>query len=523
MDSTDWAFYAVSIVTATVVSIVVFRIFAILSSARAINEKNVLERKHTSKSKGDGGQPIRVAIIGAGVGGTSAAYFLKDLLGDNADVHVYSDGKVGGRTAVVEVDGRSYEGGGSVLHKDNMYMAGFAEKFGLTRVFSSSEGNMGIFDGYKFLFCTSSIGLCTKIHMLLRYGLSPLKLNSAVSDLLDKFVNIYKVQQKGQSFKTVPDMLSAMGDEDQHLTQVTALEYFESELKWNKRLVDELITSAMTVNYGQTCGVNAFVAMVSLAGVQSHSLWSVLGGNFLIAQECLKKSGAQFHSAKVTSVLRETDGNGTVKYNLSCTNLSAEGKETDTTDTYDAVILAAPLFNCGINFEGFDKPIYTKTSTQSYHQTVATFVKGELNPVFFGQSSIARSFPISILGVEQKNKDAAINSVAVQVPVDVKEKDLPKYLKPLTVEPTRVWKVFSNSPLSDDALAKIFTKFERGECKIWRAYPDYHPPQDFTPFALDEGKLFYVNCIEKAASAMEMSVIAAKNCTLLLDEAFQTL
>ena len=66
MDSTDWAFYAVSIVTATVVSIVVFRIFAILSSARAINEKNVLERKHTSKSKGDGGQPIRVAIIGAG-------------------------------------------------------------------------------------------------------------------------------------------------------------------------------------------------------------------------------------------------------------------------------------------------------------------------------------------------------------------------------------------------------------------------------------------------------------------------
>ena len=71
-----------------------------------------------------------IFLLCAGVGGTSASYFLKDLLGDNADVHVYSDGKVGGRTAVVEVDGRSYEGGGSVLHKDNMYMAGFAEKFG---------------------------------------------------------------------------------------------------------------------------------------------------------------------------------------------------------------------------------------------------------------------------------------------------------------------------------------------------------------------------------------------------------
>ena len=80
---------------------------------------------------------------------------------------------------------------------------------------------MGIFDGYKFLFRSSSIGILTKLHMLLRYGLSPLRLNSAVCKLLDKFVNIYSVQQNGQSFKTVPDILQAMGAEDQHLTQVS--------------------------------------------------------------------------------------------------------------------------------------------------------------------------------------------------------------------------------------------------------------------------------------------------------------
>ena len=69
-----------------------------------------------------------------GVGGTSAAYFLNDLMEDKVEIHVYSDGKVGGRTAIIEFDGRLYEAGASILHKDNMYMAGFAEKFGKSKV-----------------------------------------------------------------------------------------------------------------------------------------------------------------------------------------------------------------------------------------------------------------------------------------------------------------------------------------------------------------------------------------------------
>ena len=285
-------------------------------------------------------------------------------------------------------------------------------------------------------------------------------------------------------------------------------------------MVDELVTAAMTTNYGQTCSINAFVAMVSLAGVQTKSLWSVLGGNFLIPQECLKESGAQFHAAQVTTVEKKTDSDGSVKYTLTYASPGVDGDE-ETAD-YDAVILAAPLDDCGIKFEGFDKPIYTKTSTQPYHQTIATFVKGQLNPTFFGESSINRSFPITILTTENKKEEVAINSMSVQVPVDVKEKDLPKYLKPLTEEPIRVWKIFSNSPLTDDDLSKIFKSYEQVEHKVWRAYPNYYPPEEFTPFVLDNSRLFYVNCIEKAASAMEMSVIASKNCALLLDEAFQS-
>ena len=45
----------------------------------------------------------RVAIIGAGVGGCSAAYFLRQLAGDSLDIHVYSNGKIGGLEARARV------------------------------------------------------------------------------------------------------------------------------------------------------------------------------------------------------------------------------------------------------------------------------------------------------------------------------------------------------------------------------------------------------------------------------------
>ena len=40
----------------------------------------------------------------------------------------------------------------------------------------------------------------------------------------------------------------------------------------------------------------------------------------------------------------------------------------------------------------------------------------------------------------------------------------------------------------------------------WRAYPKFSPPEKFLPFVLDSGGLFYLNTIENAANAMEVSL-----------------
>ena len=52
-------------------------------------------------------------------------------------------------------------------------------------------------------------------------------------------------------------------------------------------------------------------------------------------------------------------------------------------------------------------------------------------------------------------------------------------------------------------------------CRDWQAYPHFSPPEHFQPFKLAPG-LYLNNAWENAASAMEMSAVAAKNCALLI-------
>ena len=75
--------------------------------------------------------------------------------------------------------------------------------------------------------------------------------------------------------------------------------------------------------------------------------------------------------------------------------------------------------------------------------------------------------------------------------------------------------VFSSEPLSNATLSALFgPQHQVLITREWAAYPKYSPPEDLPPFELAPG-LYYGNAIEVAASAMEMSAIAARNNALL--------
>ena len=75
--------------------------------------------------------PAKIAIVGGGIGGCSAAYFLRKNGGDALDIHVFNEGVVGGRCAVIDFEGNTYEAGGAVIHTSNKYLVDFREKFGM--------------------------------------------------------------------------------------------------------------------------------------------------------------------------------------------------------------------------------------------------------------------------------------------------------------------------------------------------------------------------------------------------------
>lgn len=71
-----------------------------------------------------------IAVVGAGIGGTAAAFYLKQEFGPAVKIDVFESGTVGGRLATVKMGDYEYETGGSVIHPLNLHMKEFIEKLG---------------------------------------------------------------------------------------------------------------------------------------------------------------------------------------------------------------------------------------------------------------------------------------------------------------------------------------------------------------------------------------------------------
>lgn len=371
---------------------------------------------------------------------------------------------------------------------------------------------LGIYNGKSFSFRTGASKIISVLKTLWHYGFSVIRMSLSVRSELNKFKTIYTMQESGKSFATVPDMLKAMGKDGMYpLTQVTGRQHFVNNLGWSERLFGEFVMGAMTVNYGQSANtIDAFTAFVSLAGVDDGSLWSVVGGNWKIPTKVVEASGATLYEDEVTTVTR-IDGDEKVQYKITTDSGG------DVPGTFDVVIVANPLNISKTKFENFATSPYTAAAETPFHRTVAEFIQGRINTKFFGVPENDKNFPLIILTTEMEGAPFKFCCVAIQIPSDIPQKKVKDFVKPITDDPIRVWKVFSPEPLTEEQKQAMFSEIQDEATFDWLAYPEYNPPEQFPPFILDDG-VFYINTIEKAASAMEMSAIGAKNVALLAKE-----
>ncbi|KAJ6651166.1 hypothetical protein lerEdw1_000746, partial [Lerista edwardsae] len=354
--------------------------------------------------------PARIGVIGAGIGGTAAAYFLRQKFGRDVPIDVFERREVGGRLAPLNVD---YEAGGDVIHPKNLHMKHFAEELGLPTL-QRQFSPWGIYNGDEFVFEESGWYVWNVLRLLWHYGLNPLRMYMWVQEILDKFMRIYRYQSHDYAFSSNEALLHALGGTS--FVQLLNQTIGEAMQKagFSQKFINEMITPVMRFNYGQGAHINGFVGAVSLLGVDS-GLWSVKGGNNLVCNGLLSASEAQLISGTVLSVEEKPRQKGRSGHPAKLYEVTYHSKSGLTTELYDILLIATPLQRqiANITFPNFHPPI--PEFSRHYHQTVATFVHGRINTTFFGYQDPSQFVLSSIFTMEHPK--LFINSIGIVSPV----------------------------------------------------------------------------------------------------------
>ncbi|KAI0271577.1 FAD/NAD-P-binding domain-containing protein [Gloeopeniophorella convolvens] len=457
----------------------------------------------------------RVAIIGAGAGGSSAAFWIgkaKERYGLDIGIDIYERSNyIGGRsTTVYPYNNSAYEPielGASIFVSINKNLWRATDEFNLTRYgFEDEDGDMGIWDGESFLLTQGTVGgtigsWLDSLKVLWRYGYHPpTRATKLLKSMTDKFVKLYVPGTPRWS--TIEDLSNTFEWND--LISQTGAEYFESH-GVSAKFTTEMIEAATRVNYAQNVdSLHALEAMCSLAADGANS---VKGGNWLIFEKFVEESKARvFLNTDVTSISRRSDA----------WSVTTSKKSRD----YDAVILAAPYHTSGIALAPALSSAIPQQPYIRLHVTLLSTTAETPNPEYFGLKAGAKA-PTTVLttldGARRGGVAPEFNSLTYHGPVKLAKNE------DHDIRSTDEWvvKIFSMEPVSDEWLANMFQNQVSWVLrKEWDAYPVLPPTTKFPPVKLDDG-LFYVNAFEPFISTMETETIASRNIVdALLHEKF---
>ncbi|KAI9500851.1 hypothetical protein GGI25_005034 [Coemansia spiralis] len=431
--------------------------------------------------------PQRVAIVGAGPAGASAAYYLDGLI--DADIHVFDRGpRAGGRTQSETVSYNNqtlhFETGASMFISVNRNLMDAAHRFNLTLCehpctggHTTGLGQYGIWDPVARKWVVRMGGWLDKARMLWRYGLSDLRTvrrhtQTAVDEFMQSYTRFDEVFATWDEYlETRPAMKEAL--------YYRAAEYYQGKI--SQRFLREVVSLATRVNYMQDVStVNTLGAHISMAA-ESHTGYSIRGGNWQIFARML--------------------GNATVHFNTTVTGIQRHQKYRIATnrgsfDDFDMVIVAAPLPVA--NIAGLD------VHSAQFVKVYVTFAIGTLNSAFEDAPRLV---------VTPYHTTRPFNCMSVLACLSTQcAKGAPVLVK-----------MFSHQPVE---LSEVFDHVEWHREVVWDAYPALEPrnsryageedgryraPRPGTvPIVLDTN-LFYVNGMESLFSTMESQSVAARH------------
>ncbi|KAF9701153.1 hypothetical protein EKO04_000665 [Ascochyta lentis] len=496
-------------------------VIALLPCAIALNNHATPETK-------------RVAIIGAGAGGSSAAYHLAQyaaLSSTPTNITVFERSSyVGGRTTTVDAwsdPSIPIELGGSIFVDVNHILVNATRDFNLS--IASSEDSLatrlelpdlGIWDGKQFVLVTrEEDGWWDKARLLWRYGLAPLKTNRLMKSVVGRFLDMY--EEPVFPWKSLGEVLESQGLLD--ITGVTGEQYLKAN-GIGEVFAREVIQASTRVNYASNLayihGLETMVCMATSGAMQ------IDGGNWRIFAAMLKSSSSitTHLNTQVSYVSKQDDGT----YRLSIN---------DSLSTFDEVILAAPLQFTNLTIS--PAPQHTPDAIPYVKLHVTLFASPfQLNPVAFnlapGES--VPQYVLTTLPPSEKPLDGHPGSPNFYS-ISMHYTSLNRRASPPRQE--YIYKIFSAEPIASPFLSHVLgdpvssLEAEEGDVngavswvhrKLWHSYPREYPRVTFEEVRLDgdadaeEGGLWYTSGIESFISTMETSALSGKNIARLISD-----
>ncbi|KAM0749828.1 hypothetical protein T439DRAFT_343287 [Meredithblackwellia eburnea MCA 4105] len=492
----------------------------------------------------------KIAIIGAGAAGSSAAYFLQHFMSVNdtlkAQVTIYDkEDYIGGRSTVVwpwEEDPtkppsftedqpweEGIEAGASIFVEANKNLFKAARIFNLSLVDHAGEEDlsggptMTIWDGERFVYSEAGgWGYWDLAKMFWRYGRSPLYVRDLVKRTVLSFTTLYTTP-----FITSPSFpFTSLRTFSNSLNlslplSVHASSFFSTQ-SISQLFTTELIAAATTVNYGTPVSrIHGLGALVSLA---ANGAKAVFGGNRRIFEKFVKHSGATVKlGSKVVEIVKLDPPTGPGGGRAQWVVKTALGGA-----TFDAVILAAPFHQTRV--QTFNTALSTVIPPQPYVRLFVTFIITNAttpSPAYFTTpsqkpSKVSKTIFSTFDTSSPASSKPSFNSLNYL-------KALPPHIgERFGQGQFHVIKMFSSRTLPLEEVYEIFGGKENvGKVweKVWFSYPKLDPvpleqpgegeEEVLAPVRPDEG-FYYPNGFERLVSTMETETVASYNVVSLL-------
>ena len=420
---------------------------------------------------------VNIAVVGAGVGGCSAAYFAHKYLADSKVTVYEAENRIGGRTFTYRGGQIQRELGAEFFNFSNKIVSGLVAELGLQTKKLDGLMDIAVWNGNEFIFQFGQSMFHKMLGLASKHKLSVPKLLFRLKKAERNIKNLYKQQEKSPAeFSSLFERAGLDGWYKNSFDEILLGHGVD------RSFIDDLVTPITRIIYSQNADLGGFAGLVAIRGVYSQDINKLKDGNETFPQKLAEASNSKVElETKVNAVEKLSDGSFRVHSN-------------ETSSVYDAVIVAVPLEVANISFDG----VTIQNPLREYQTIYARIMKGQINPSYFNLDS--SKMPSLVL--TSKEADPLVLFSIKQSP------DNGESLVTVT----------STKPLDDGFMGEFFKMGETVFDHSWSAaYPVFKPIQKVPDMVLDEN-LLYLNGIESAASSLETSAFAALNSVQAIKE-----